>query len=105
MSPLVVSGIVFAIVIAGALLGLLVRIRFPEHQMSPDSKDVIKLAMGVLGTMTALSKPRSSRRDVGDLAPHGSPLVGLRTALASGRAGRMRRLIPAPVGKHRRAKV
>lgn len=54
MSPLAVSGIVFAIVFAGALLGLLVRSRLPEHHLNAESKDVVKLAMGVLGTMTAL---------------------------------------------------
>jgi Protein of unknown function (DUF4239) len=54
MSPLAVSGIVFAIVFAGALFGLLVRRRLPEHHLSAETKDVVKLAMGVLGTMTAL---------------------------------------------------
>jgi ABC-type amino acid transport system permease subunit len=54
MSPLAVSGIVFAIVFVGALFGLLVRTRLPEHHLSAESKDVVKLAMGILGTMTAL---------------------------------------------------
>jgi hypothetical protein len=54
MGSLAVSGIVFAIVFAGALFGLLVRTRLPDHHLSAESKDVVKLAMGVLGTMTAL---------------------------------------------------
>jgi Protein of unknown function (DUF4239) len=54
MSPLVISGIVFAIVFAGALFGVLVRTRLPQHHLNPESKDVVKLTMGVLGTMTAL---------------------------------------------------
>jgi hypothetical protein len=54
MTPLAVSGIVFAIVFASALFGLLVRRRLPEHHLSAESKDVVKLATGVLGTMTAL---------------------------------------------------
>jgi hypothetical protein len=54
MSPLAVSGIVFAIVFAGALLGLLMRSQLPAHHLSEDSKDVIKLPMGILGTLTAL---------------------------------------------------
>jgi hypothetical protein len=54
MSPLAVSGIVFAIVFAGALFGLWVRTRLPEHHLSAESKDVVKLAMGIVGTMTAL---------------------------------------------------
>jgi hypothetical protein len=45
---------VFVIIFAGALLGLLMRSRLPEHHLSADSKDVVKLSMGVLGTMTAL---------------------------------------------------
>lgn len=49
-----VSGIVFAIVFAGALVGIWVRKRLPEHHLSEESKDAVKLAMGVLGTMTAL---------------------------------------------------
>jgi hypothetical protein len=54
MSPLAVSGIVFAIVFTGALFGLFLRFRLPEHHLSADTKDVIKLSMGVIGTMTAL---------------------------------------------------
>jgi hypothetical protein len=54
MISLTVSGIVFACIFGGALLGLLVRRRLPEAHLSNDSKDVIKLGMGLIGTMTAL---------------------------------------------------
>lgn len=54
MSPLAISGIVFACVCSGALLGMLLRERLPEHHLSAESKDVVKLAMGLIGTMTAL---------------------------------------------------
>jgi hypothetical protein len=54
MSPLAVSGIIFAIVFAGALFGIWVRTRLPEHHLSAESKEVVKMAMGILGTMTAL---------------------------------------------------
>jgi hypothetical protein len=54
MSPLAVSGIVFAIVFVGALLGLFTRSRLPDHHLSADTKDVVKLSMGILGTLTAL---------------------------------------------------
>ncbi len=54
MSPLAVSGIIFAIVFAGALFGIWVRTRLPEHHLGAESKEVVKLAMGILGTMTAL---------------------------------------------------
>jgi len=54
MSPLAISGIVFACVCCGAFLGMLLRERLPEHHLSAESKDVVKLAMGLIGTMTAL---------------------------------------------------
>jgi ABC-type amino acid transport system permease subunit len=54
MSSLAVSGIIFACVFAGALIGLLIRTRLPEHHLSPESKDLVKLVIGVIGTMTAL---------------------------------------------------
>lgn len=54
MSSLTISLIVFASVFGGVLLGVLLRSRLPEHHLSADSKEVVKLAMGVLGTMTAL---------------------------------------------------
>jgi hypothetical protein len=54
MSPLTISLIVFGVVFGGALLGMLLRARLPEHHLSSDSKDVIKLGMGLIGTMTAL---------------------------------------------------
>ncbi len=54
MSPLAISGIIFACVFAGALLGMLLRVRLPEHHLSADSRDVVKLTMGLLATMTAL---------------------------------------------------
>ena len=54
MSPIVISTIVFVCIFGGAMLGMLLRSGLPESHLSSDSKDVIKLAMGVLGTMAAL---------------------------------------------------
>ena len=54
MGSMAISGIVFACGTAGALLGMLLRSRLPEHHLSADSRDVVKLAMGVVATMTAL---------------------------------------------------
>jgi len=50
-----VGGIVFVCVFGGALLGALIRRVLPEHHLSSDSKDVVKLAMGLIGTMAALA--------------------------------------------------
>lgn len=54
MSPLIVSLVVFAIVFAGAVAGTLLRTCVPTDHLGDDSKDVIKLGIGLVGTMTAL---------------------------------------------------
>ena len=54
MSSMTTGWIVFACVFAGAVLGTLLRKILPEHHLSGDSKDVIKLGMGLIATMTAL---------------------------------------------------
>ena len=54
MSPLAISGIVFCVVFGGALLGMALRALLPEHHLSQDSKDVVKLGMGLIGTIAAL---------------------------------------------------
>jgi hypothetical protein len=54
MSPLAISGIVFGVVFGGALLGTALRALLPEHHLSQDSRDVVKLGMGLIGTMAAL---------------------------------------------------
>jgi hypothetical protein len=53
------ESLTFALVVAfvtfvGALVGMWTRGRLPEHHVDPDSKDVVKLAMGLVATMTAL---------------------------------------------------
>jgi hypothetical protein len=54
MSSLTISAIVFVCVFGGALIGLFLRRVLPEPHLSPESKDVVKLGMGLVGTMTAL---------------------------------------------------
>jgi Na+/alanine symporter len=54
MSPMAISWIAFACVFGGALLGMLFRRIVPEGHLSADSKDVIKLGMGLIATMSAL---------------------------------------------------
>ena len=54
MSSMAISGIVFACVFGGALLGMFLRTVLPDHHLSTDSKDVVKLGMGVIGTMAAI---------------------------------------------------
>ncbi|MGE5374078.1 MAG: hypothetical protein ACM3XO_03400 [Bacteroidota bacterium] len=54
MSSIAISGIVFACVFGGALIGMLLQPILPEHHLSTDSKDIVKLGIGVIGTMAAL---------------------------------------------------
>src|SRR4030095_5469281 len=54
MSPLEIAGIIFACIFGGALLGMFFRTVLPEHHLSQDSKDVVKVGMGLIATMAAL---------------------------------------------------
>lgn len=54
MSAMAIGGIVFAVVFGGALLGIAVRAALPDHHLSADTKDIVKLATGLIATMTAL---------------------------------------------------
>ncbi|MGA2257141.1 MAG: DUF4239 domain-containing protein [Thermoguttaceae bacterium] len=54
MSSLSISCIVFACIFAGTLFGMFLRAFLPEHHLSAETKDVVKLGMGLVGTMTAL---------------------------------------------------
>jgi hypothetical protein len=44
----------FAALVAVVLLGRTVRRRLPDHHLNADSKEAVKLAMGLVATMTAL---------------------------------------------------
>jgi hypothetical protein len=54
MTSLEIAGITFACIFGGALLGMFLRTVLPEHHLSPDSKDVVKVGMGLIATMAAL---------------------------------------------------
>lgn len=54
MSSITVSLIVLACVFGGALLGILLHVSLPKHHLGSDSKDIVKLGMGLVGTMAAL---------------------------------------------------
>jgi hypothetical protein len=46
--------LVFACVFAGALLGMAARAFLPQHHLAEEAKDVIRLGMALIATMTAL---------------------------------------------------
>jgi len=54
MSSLATSGIIFGCVFGGALVGMFLRAVLPERHLSPETKDVVKLGMGLIATMAAL---------------------------------------------------
>jgi hypothetical protein len=54
MSPISLSLIAFACVFGGTFLGMFLRKRLPGHHPSGDTKDVVRLGTGLIGTMAAL---------------------------------------------------
>jgi hypothetical protein len=54
VSSLTIAWIAFSCVFGGALLGMFLRTVLPENHLSSDSKDVVKLGMGLIATMAAL---------------------------------------------------
>jgi hypothetical protein len=54
MSAFEISLIVLACVFGSSMLGLYLQTLLPEHHLSPDSKDTVKLATGIIATMAAL---------------------------------------------------
>src|SRR5262249_56310964 len=53
-SSMGIASIVFACVFGSALLGMLLRAAVPVDHLNSESKDVVKLAMGLIATMAAL---------------------------------------------------
>jgi len=54
VESLTISLIAFACIFGGTLLGMFLRVVQPEHHLSDESKDVLKLGIGILGTLAAL---------------------------------------------------
>ena len=54
MSALGIAGIIFVCVFGAALIGMLLSMTLPKHHLADDSKDTVKLVMGLIATMAAL---------------------------------------------------
>jgi Protein of unknown function (DUF4239) len=54
MSSIAISLIVLACIFGGALVGTFLRAALPQEHLSAESKDVVKLGMGLVATMSAL---------------------------------------------------
>jgi Protein of unknown function (DUF4239) len=54
MSSITIGLIVLSCVFGGALVGFLLHAVLPHHHLSSETKDIVKLGMGLVGTMSAL---------------------------------------------------
>jgi len=54
MSSTIIAAIVFACLFGAGLLGVRVRAMLPENHLNPDTKDAVKVGMGLVATMAAL---------------------------------------------------
>ena len=54
MSELAISLVAFACIFGGTMLGMIVRTFLPEHHLSDESTDAVKLGAGTIATMAAL---------------------------------------------------
>jgi hypothetical protein len=54
MNPTIVGIIVFACSFGGALLGMWLHTTLPEHHLDGESRDTVKVGIGLVATMTAL---------------------------------------------------
>src|SRR3977135_4595125 len=54
MNALLISLLVFALILGGPLVGIVVRPLWSEEHLHPDSKDIVKMATGLIGTLAAL---------------------------------------------------
>jgi hypothetical protein len=54
MGSIAISSIVLASVFGGALFGMFLRAALPQHHLSGETKDVVKLGSGLVATMCAL---------------------------------------------------
>ena len=54
MNPFVVAAVAFACSIGGGLIGVWLRPRLPESHLDEDTKELVKIGTGLIGTMSAL---------------------------------------------------
>jgi Protein of unknown function (DUF4239) len=54
MDPVEVSAIIFCCIFGGALFGMWLANVLPEHHLNTETKDLVKLGVGLIGTMAAL---------------------------------------------------
>lgn len=89
MSEIAVGVIAFVCVFGGALIGIFLRKILPEHHLSGDSKDTVRIGMGLIATLCALvlglliSSAKDSFDETGSaIAQSGAKLIMLDRAMA-----------------------
>ncbi|MGO8838020.1 MAG: hypothetical protein ACLQAH_04535 [Limisphaerales bacterium] len=89
MSSFEISLFVFLCLVAGFLLGMWLQFRLPDHHLSKESQDTIKLGAGMVATMSALilgllvSSAKSSFDTVNtSIAQNGARIIQLDQLLA-----------------------
>lgn len=54
MNPTAIGAVAFACTLGGVLLGIGLRVALPDHHVTNESRDTVKLGIGLIATMTAL---------------------------------------------------
>jgi hypothetical protein len=54
VSPFAIAAVVFGCSFGAALIGMVLHVKLPDHHLDTDSRDVVKLVMGLIATMSAL---------------------------------------------------
>ncbi len=54
MASLALATVIFVCCLGAALVGMMLHVRLPDHHRDSDSRDVVKLVMGLIATMAAL---------------------------------------------------
>jgi hypothetical protein len=54
VSPFAIASVVFGCSFGAALIGMILHVKLPDRHLDADSRDVVKLVMGLIATMSAL---------------------------------------------------
>lgn len=90
VNPTVIGFVVFACTFGAALAGMRLRRILPQHHFSDESKDTVKLGIGLIATMTALilglvtASAKSSFDDVSRALEVGESLFQTRSLIITG---------------------
>ena len=68
MSAAVLSCLIFALTLGGIVLGALLRTTLPQHHLSKESQDIVRLGAGLIATIAALVNLPAGLTDSADKA-------------------------------------